>query len=218
MKIFDKFKPVITGWFIALGGGIWFADGLRTGKIELSTRTYYYYHPPVVARATSPFWFWVLESGLLGFAIVGAIAGTGALIRISRGLPEAPSPPPPPRRLPESLAELVHTHRIAQESVPRLLKELQPQLGANDRLRVLHSRTLEAYGIIMGSFCVVAMIGLLWVTYDTTGRILAVAIFGTLAAGFPAGCFSLAASWRRRRQRQMEWILKREAFYRDTHK
>jgi hypothetical protein len=227
MKIFDQIKAIakkrwVQGCFLALAGGDQFIHGLLSGTAEISTG-HATVHMETAARATSPVWFWVIECLWLFAALGGVYLVTKDLIRISRGLPEKPPAPPPhaswPQHgpLPEALAELLRTGRIDKESVPRLLTEMRPRPRPADAAPVLHSRVLEWVGIILGLFPLAGIIAAWVESPDAAFRIVMTIIFGVFAAGFPVGFIALAASWRRRRRKQMEWILDREANYKATH-
>jgi hypothetical protein len=227
MGIVDQFRaifrPWVMGWLLALAAGGVFVDGLRTGVAEINPG-HATVHTTVAERATSPLGFWVIEFIWLAGAILGAFYGTRGLIRISRGLPEktpelhAPVRQAQPGQVPEALAELVRTGRIDKASVTRLLKDMRPKLRREDAAPVLHSRVLEWAGVILGLVAVAGIV-LCWVmSSDADLRNLLTFVLGVFALGFPVGFIALAASWRKRRRKQMEWILELEANYKANHK
>jgi hypothetical protein len=212
-------RSFVQCWFVALLGGGMFGRGLYTGIASISIG-----HATVqmvyAARATSPVKFWLIECAWLSCALCLAFYGTRDLIRFRRGLPEEPQPRhavPLQGLMPEALAELVHTQRIREESVPRLLKEMRPQLRPSDSAPVLHRHGIEWTGVILGAVSVVAMIVVLLVWTDPYAWVVTVMLFGAFAIVFPVSFILTAASWRRRRRKQMEWILESEARHRSAH-
>jgi hypothetical protein len=88
---------------------------------------------------------------------------------------------------------------------------LRPRPRPADAAPVLHSRVLEWVGIILGLFPLAGIIAARVESPDAAFRIVMTIIFGVFAAGFPLGFIAVAASWRKRRREQMEWILDHEA-------
>jgi hypothetical protein len=213
-------RPFVRCWLVALMSGSEFAQGLYTGVAGISVGRAAS-HMVYAARATSPVKFWLIECIWLSGALFLAFYGTKDLIRFRRGLPEEPRPRPAAPfegRLPEALAELVRTQQIKEESVPRLLKEMRPQLRPNDRVPVLHSHGIEWGGMIFGLLCVALMSPIFFAMRDPDGRTFAIVILGTIFVGTSASSMAMTAVWRRRRRKQMQWLLDCEARYQAAHK
>ncbi len=228
MKIVDQIKAIankrwVQGSFLGCAGGEEFVRGLLRGSAEISVG-HATVHMETAARATAPFRFWAIECFWLFMALCGVLFLAKDLIRIARRLPEPkPSPVRPATQLhagllPEALAELVRTGRIEKESVPRLLKDLRPHLRTGDETAVLHNHVIEWVGVILGLFPLAGTVAVWIESPEADVRIFFTILLGGFAVGFPVGLMALAASWRRRRRRQMQWLLDREANYQAAHK
>jgi hypothetical protein len=59
------------------------------------------------------------------------------------------------RMLPESLVELWRTQRVPAESLPRLLRQMQPSLKTSDYLPTLRGKSIQWLAAGVGLFCLV---------------------------------------------------------------
>jgi hypothetical protein len=114
----------------------------------------------------------------------------------------------PSRPLPESLTELWRSKRVATESIPQLLHDLQPSLCKYDYYRFLHHRIFEWAGAIY-SLCLLGVMIFLLIAIpnEAAGAIFAPLTFGLLALASLFVSIFIPRRFRNRCRQQMEWIL-----------
>jgi MFS family permease len=118
------------------------------------------------------------------------------------------------RFLPEALSRLWREGRVPAERLPRLLKEMEPELEEEDFQPLLEARA-ERRLTVLSLVVVLGIAGLLvtWPAGNQPGLSLtALVCGGVVAGGGFLGALLLLPSYfagRRRRRRQMAWALSR---------
>jgi hypothetical protein len=199
--------PAFLGF--ALAAGI-FAWGALSGSVPIPAR----FHASDVSVGNHPLAFWAVEAFWLLAALAAGLHGVREVDHVCRGVA------PELRRgrhggLPESLNELVRTHSVPRESVPRLLAELRPSLRPSDYYPMLHHRVFEWMGVAGGLLFFGGMFATLTLE-PWLSKAFVIAAFGMAAIAFVSVTFAIPASMRRRRHEQMERVFAAETLYAET--
>jgi hypothetical protein len=112
-------------------------------------------------------------------------------------------------QLPDSLSDLWRSKRVAKESLPRLLHELQPSLRSYDYSRILHHRRIEGRGGRYALCPLSFMIIFLFAFLNDRSAVFAMGFVFCGLVGLGILLWSrFFPRWLRNRCReQMEWIL-----------
>jgi hypothetical protein len=109
--------------------------------------------------------------------------------------------------LPESLGHLWRSNRVPAESLPRLLKEMEPRLRKTDfRLQFLTKVHTFVAGFVMVLLVLLAMLGVFAVVFDGGGAEVGVVFASLIGFLFVVFYFALFRP-RARRRKQMEWAI-----------
>jgi hypothetical protein len=209
IRVARRVGPALLG--CALAAGI-FIYGVLSGGVPVPAR----YHASDVSMGNHPLAFWAVEAFWLLAALAAGIRGVSEVGNVRRGAPleEQRSPH---GALPESLSELVRTHSVPGESVPRLLAELRPTLRPSDYYPMLHHRVFEWTGAAGALIFLAGMFATL-VLEPELSRVFVIAAFGAAAIVFLAITFAIPSALRKRREEQMERIFAAEALHAETKK
>jgi hypothetical protein len=189
-----------------------FAWSALSGSVPIPARS----HASDVSMGHHPFAFLAVEAFWLLAALAAGLHGVRQVRNIRRGVSMEE------RRarhggLPEALNELVNSHRVPRESVPRLLAELRPSLQPSDYYPMLHHRVFEWIGAAGGFVFIAAMIATLRLE-PALSKVFVIAAFGLATAAFVALTFGIPAALRKRRHEQMDRIFAAEALHIETKK
>ncbi|MGA7340678.1 MAG: hypothetical protein WBX18_08770 [Terracidiphilus sp.] len=201
--------PALLGCALSVGV---FAYSLWSGSAPVPEK----YRADDVSRWSHPVWFWLVEIFWLLAAVAAAAYGQQEYKNARLGLPR-PAPKARHDGLPESLSEMVRTHRVPRESVPRLLAELRPSLKPSDYYPILHQRAFEWLGTVCAFIFLAGMIATL-ALLPQVSRIFTISLFGLAIVVFVAVSFGIPAALRKRRHTQMERIFAAEALHEQTHR
>ena len=202
--------PALLGCALSVGV---FAYSLLSGSVPVPAK----YRVDDVSLVNHPVWFWLVEVFWL-FAAGGAASyGRQEYKNARQGIPPQTARPRRHNGLPESISELVRTHRVPEESVPRLLAELRPSLKPSDYYPILHQRVFEWVGTVGALIFLTGMIATL-ALLPQLSRVFTIGLFSMAIAVFVAVTFGIPAALRARRHQQMERIFIAEALHEQAHK
>lgn len=187
-----------------------FAWGVLSGSVPMA------YQASGASVGRHPLLFWGIEAFWLLAALAAGLYGVRQVRNVARGVSMDD------RRarhggLPESLHELVNTHRVPRESVPRLLAELRPSLRPSDYYPMLHHHVFEWTGAA-GGFIFMAVMCAALTLQPELSKPFVLAVFGAATLAFVGFSVGIPVALRKRRREQMDRIFAAEALHVETRK
>jgi hypothetical protein len=202
--------PALLGCALSVGV---FAYSLWSGSVPVPAK----YRVDDVSRWDHPVWFWLVEVFWLFAAAGAALYGQQEYKNARQGIPPQTRKDREHNGLPESISELVRTHRVPSESVPRLLAELRPSLKPSDYYPILHQRVFEWVGTVGALIFLTGMVATL-ALLPQVSRFFTISLFSVAIALFLAVTFGIPAALRSRRRTQMGRMFMAETLHEQAHK